>query len=250
MFDRKNDKVDPISGARPLGVSEARVALENVLGHCGTGVVAFDLDSTLLDNRPRNARIMREFAQTLDNALLMGAQAEHWQSWSALQAMCNMGLSRSEAEALSDRYESFWAERFFTSEYCRDDDTVPGAAQYAQAVADQGGHLVYLTGRPETMRAGTIHALNHLAFPGTSIEGVQLWMKPQADDSDDEFKQQAFNQLTGLGELVAAFDNEPTHINAYRQTFPQAACFHLFTDHSMRRVKLLENIMSIRHFAT
>ena len=49
--------------------------------------------------------------------------------------------------------------------------------------------------------------------------------------------------------MVAAFDNEPAHINGYREAFPDAFCVHLATDHSMRDIPLADGILSISDFA-
>jgi hypothetical protein len=51
------------------------------------GVVVFDLDSTLLDNRVRQARILREFGAEKKLAPLLDARASHWTSWSIEEAM-------------------------------------------------------------------------------------------------------------------------------------------------------------------
>jgi hypothetical protein len=48
--------------------------------------------------------------------------------------------------------------------------------------------------------------------------------------------------------IVAAFDNEPTHDNAYKRSFPDAVVVHLDTDHSRRPVEVLADIPSIHDF--
>ncbi len=73
-------------------------------------------------------------------------------------------------------------------------------------------------------------------------------MKPDAADSDDDYKHRELQKISAAGNLLAAFDNEPTHINCYRTVFPQSISVHLDTDHSMREVRLLEGIVSIKDF--
>ena len=48
--------------------------------------------------------------------------------------------------------------------------------------------------------------------------------------------------------MIAAFDNEPTHVNDYRRRFPGAVIVHLATDHSGRPVELDPAVISIPHF--
>jgi hypothetical protein len=211
-------------------------------------VLAFDLDSTLFDNRPRQARILREFGLARAVEKLSGCAPHHWESGFDMRgAMRNCGLSDEEVESLFAAARAFWLERFFTSEYCVDDVAISGAAAFTHAVVDTGAQLAYLTGRPEGMRTGTVEALrlNGLALPGGR---VHLLMKPSAHEHDDAFKRQAHAHLGSLGQVIAAFDNEPTHANDYRLRFPDATVIHLATDHSGRPVTLLEEIISIPHF--
>jgi len=48
--------------------------------------------------------------------------------------------------------------------------------------------------------------------------------------------------------LLAAFDNEPAHINGYRESFPEAIAVHLATDHSPRDIPIVPGIPSIADF--
>lgn len=211
-------------------------------------VLAFDLDSTLFDNRPRQARIVREYGQAKAVAALARCQPEHFDSgWDMAAALRRCGLPAEEARRLYPDVRAFWAERFFTSDYCADDTAIEGAAAFTRAVAGTGATLCYVTGRHEGMRRGTVEAMRRggLALPGRR---VHLVMKPSLDVGDDEFKRQAHVLLGELGTLVAAFDNEPTHANDYRARFPEAAVIHLATDHSGRPVKLLPGVVSVPHF--
>ena len=78
---------------------------------------------------------------------------------------------------------------------------------------------------------------------------VQLWMKPELKDDDDAYKRTTHDHLKTMGTVLAAFDNEPQHINDYAVKFPDAVPVHLATDHSGRDVKLNERCVSIPHFA-
>jgi beta-phosphoglucomutase-like phosphatase (HAD superfamily) len=217
-----------------------------------TGVLAFDLDSTLFDNRPRQARILREFGAQLGHAGVAACEARHFagSGWDLKAALVRCGLSREEAERSYPEAKHFWVARFFTSEYCVDDIEIPGAAEFVRRAVETGVQLAYVTGRHEEMRRGSVEAMRKcgLAVPGEAAGPVHLIMKPTFEASDDEFKRAAHAQLESLGRLLAAFDNEPVHANDYRRRFPEATVIHLATDHSGRPVELLENIISVPHF--
>ena len=226
-----------------------RAILEQARSLGSQAVLAFDLDSTLFDNRPRQARILREFGQAQALEKLGTCEPHHWESGFDMRgAMRNCGLSSEEVEAHFEAARSFWLKRFFTSHYCEDDVAIQGAAAFTHAVAATGAHLAYVTGRHEGMRPGTIACMrrNGLALPG---EGrVHLLMKPTEREDDDAFKRTAHARLGELGQVIAAFDNEPTHANDYLQRFPDAQVVHLATDHSGRPVQLLDGVISIPHF--
>jgi predicted secreted acid phosphatase len=212
----------------------------------GGGVVVFDLDSTLLDNRPRQARILREFGQLHNLPALAAAQPEHWDGWDLAKAMRNTGFE--DVERWVGEARSFWKQRFFTSEYCVVDEAIEGAVKFVHEVRKRGALVAYCTGRHEEMRQGSVSCFERLGFPRPG-EGVHLLMKPRLDVHDDEYKATACAEIRGLGRVVAAFDNEPTHANSYRREFPEAQIVHLATDHSGRDVVLLEGIVSIPHFS-
>ncbi len=232
---------------RTLDHSVLARTLERARASAGTGVVVFDLDSTLLDNRPRQAVILREFGELRGLAALAAARPEHWDSWDIKRAMRNAGLPETEIARIAEDAKSFWRERFFTSRYCRLDDAIRGAARFVNAVADSGAQVVYCTGRHEEMRAGSVESFQRLGFPLPSAR-VHLLMKPTAEQNDDDWKAEAYARLRALGGVLAAFDNEPTHINGYRQAFPDSLAVHIATDDSGRDVILADGVVSIPHF--
>jgi hypothetical protein len=224
--------------------------LERVLARVRTlpdTVVVFDLDSTILDNKPRQTRILREFGAAHDIPVLAATRNEHWVDWSITHAMANAGLPPAEVERWSESAKQYWRERFFTSEYCRDDEAIPGARDYLGAIVDAGGVIAYCTGRHEPMRAGSVESFARLGFPVPGPR-VQLLMKPVFELSDDDWKTEAYARLRQLGGVVGVFDNEPTHVNGYRAGFPDATVVHLATDDSGRPVSLAAGIVSIKDF--
>src|SRR5260370_867678 len=95
------------------------------------GVLVFDLDSTVFDNRPRQARIVREFGAARGIPLLENCGVQHWASgWDLKLALVACGLSYEEADRIYKDCKAFWGARFFTSEYCVDDVEEPGATEF------------------------------------------------------------------------------------------------------------------------
>ena len=209
---------------------------------------AFDLDSTLLMNRVRQARIIREYGAQQGNARLAACPSEAIISWDLRDSLKLCGLSDAEAESSHTSLREFWRERFFTSAYCADDTPVAGAREYLDKVLQAGGEILYITGRHEEMGEGTVESFRRAGFPLPRGERVQLWMKPRATDDDDRWKELCHQRLLALRGIACAFDNEPTHVNAYQKSFPDAVVVHLDTDHSRRPVEVLREVPSIHDF--
>jgi hypothetical protein len=98
------------------------------------------------------------------------------------------------------------------------------------------------------MQAGTVESLRHHGFPEPDGARVQLLMKPEQPLDDDQWKALAASRVARLGPVVAAFDNEPAHVNGYAMAWPDALCVHLDTDHSGRPVEVLPRVPSIADF--
>jgi hypothetical protein len=209
--------------------------------------MVFDLDSTLLDNRPRQARILREFGAARALGPLTLARADHFSSWDLRAAMRAAGLSEAEVAEHAEAAKAFWRERFFTSEYCRVDEAIAGGPAYLAEVRTAGAQIAYCTGRHEAMRAGSVASFARLGLPVPGT-GVHLLMKPTLEESDDTWKETAYGRLRALGQVIAAFDNEPTHVNGYRRAFAGALAVHLHTDDSGRPVVLADGVVSVRNF--
>ena len=211
-------------------------------------VAAFDLDSTVLVNKQRQARIVREYGERIGDTRLLACTVQAVPSWHLSETLRLCGLAEPEIANLVPGLRDFWRERFFTSEYCRSDTAVPGAPEFVRAAVDAGAEVVYVTGRPVGMREGTLEAFQRQGFPLPDGKSVQLWLKPDLADDDDRWKEICQARLKELRGLACAFDNEPTHVNGYKRSFPQASVVHLDTDHSGRPVEVLPEIPSILDF--
>ena len=248
-----SDHFDPFDHLDLRTGDAAASLLGEVLTHLRSAgdnaMCVFDLDSTLLNNRPRQALIMRDFGAANGVAELANATAEHWTGWAYKPAMLNAGLSSERADEVGPAFKAYWEETFFTSELCTHDTPIAGAPEFSNAALATGARVLYVTGRHEGMRAGTVESFQTGGFPLPDGDRVQLFMKPELAESDDAYKARTHAELQGMGSLRAAFDNEPTHINDYQTSFDGALLVHMATDHSMRPVRVHESIPSIRDFS-
>jgi hypothetical protein len=239
----------PPFGARARRDDQARI-LQKALGAIREErpAAAFDLDSTILSNKVRQARIVREYGRERGDERLAACPPEAIVSWDLRDSARLCGLSAGEAEAIYPELKRYWHERFFTSEYCKDDTPVAGARDFLQRVLQAGGEVLYITGRHQEMGRGTLESFRRAGFPLPQGDRVQLWLKPRLADDDDEWKEQCHRRLIEMSGICCAFDNEPTHVNAYKRSFPEAVVVHLDTDHSRRPVEILPEIPSIHDF--
>ena len=236
----------PISPDWPKTLEEV---LERARALQRGGVLVFDLDSTVFDNRPRQARIVREFGAASGIPALTRCEPRHFtDGWDMRAAFRSCGLSAEEAERLHPDARKFWMTRFFTSPYCAEDGVIAGAVPFLRRAIATGARIAYVTGRPERMREGTVEAMRRHGLPMPDEDIVFLLMKAAPEMHDDEYKREAQARIASLGSVIAAFDNEPTHVNEYRRSFPHATIVHLATDHSGRPVELLDGIVSVPHF--
>lgn len=196
-------------------------------------LVVFDLDGTLMDNRPRTLAIMSELAATWesrDPALALKLRTARADDLLYLfgDTLRKMGISDKELVAEG---ETFWKERFFRDPHLEHDIALEGSVSFARDLYAAGATLVYLTGRDlPLMGIGTFKSLRDLGFP-IGVPGTEFVLKPDAAMPDEEFKRTLAPQLTRVGDVVAAFDNEPGNCNVFLQAYP--TCVSVLVDTQM-----------------
>lgn len=223
-------------------------ALARAAAAAPDGVAVFDLDSTLLDNRPRQALIARDYGRAAGLPALLDARPEHWRGWDLEAALVRAGLPAAEARRRRAEFRRFWAERFFTSAYCRHDVPLPGAPAFVRAVAAAGARIAYVTGRPAWMQDGTLDVLRRHGFVLPDGARARLLMKPDDTLGDEDWKRRARALVEAMGPVALAFDNEPAHVNEYARAWAGALAVHLDTDHSPHAVPVLAGVPSIADF--
>ena len=231
---------------------DQKAALDAVLADLEAApgaLVVFDLDDTLFSTNDRHLRILREYADLIEDrepdaaGLLRAIEREKLQ-YQITQTVKDAGLTDAAVKDLKD----FWFARFFQNRYLLEDTPVPGAPAYCAEVLVRGGILVYVTGRDERMREGTEKAFTNHGFPPPNGSSVRLMLKPRFDTPDHAFKSETLVVLAKLGRVAASFENEPTHINMFREAFPKGRHFLLETKHSGRPVIPHSAILKIRDF--
>jgi hypothetical protein len=204
----------------------------------GFGAVAvFDLDDTLLSTERRHQRILREFG--------LGEVPRSALRYQIVDTARAAGVA-DEAEL--SRLRDFWFKRFFQNDYLVEDAPVAGGPEYCRDLALAGATVVYMTGRDEGMRRGTLASLEKHRFPMPDGKSVRLVLKPRFEDNDAEFKTKALEELAAWGEVAGAFENEPLHVNLFGERFRDARLYLLETKHSGKPVEAHPKAHRIKDF--
>jgi hypothetical protein len=222
-----------------LPATEQTTLLRSIVSRCRperggpTPVVVFDLDGTLMDNRPRTCVILHEFAATLEakdadvRARLEAVKADEL-AYLLTDSLQRLGVTQSE---LIGRAETFWRERFFGDDHLRHDVEVAGGVAFAHACYEAGAILIYMTGRDLPMMGlGSFRSLRDLGYP-IGVPGTELVLKPDAAIPDEAYKRLEGPKLARVGKVVAVFDNEPANCNTLLEMHPGSTSVLLDTQH-------------------
>src|SRR5687767_6021528 len=71
-------------------------------------VVVFDLDSTVFDNRPRQAHILREYGLQHDMPELFSIERTHFIDWDLMTPLLRLGIAQDRAQAVHPHLKEFW----------------------------------------------------------------------------------------------------------------------------------------------
>jgi hypothetical protein len=190
-------------------------------------IVVFDLDHTLLDNRPRTIASLRLWAAGTEAELAVSKLEPQDVHYLVRDTLAEVDIVDS---GVVDAANAYWAGRFFSNEFTALDVPVPCAASYVTELASAGATIVYLTGRAEAqLGGGTRQSLEAHDFPtgGANL----LLMKDDPDRDDLDFKQETFARIEKMGDVAAAFENDPPNLSAMAARWPTARAIFLETDH-------------------
>jgi hypothetical protein len=158
------------------------------------------------------------------------------------------GIDEDRIQALKKELADFWFKRFFQSDYVVHDHAMPGAVDLVRRCEAAGMKIAYLTGRDNTMRAGTEASITAWGFPLDGINN-RLFTKPTFEMNDTEYKDQALLEIAAMGQPVLFLDNEPANVNKFRQRHPDSLVVFVETDHSPRKDEPDTEIPWLRSFS-
>lgn len=213
-------------------------------------VIVFDLDGTLMDNRPRSAAILREIGEMWamrhpEHAARLQTTTPDSLAYLLGDSLRLLGITAAELVAEA---EAYWKSRFFRDEHLVHDVAIDGSVAFARDCYQAGATLVYLTGRDlPHMGLGTFRSLRDLGYP-IGVAGTEVILKPNAEMPDEAFKRMVAPQLRRIGKVIAAFDNEPGNCNAFLEAYPQCASVLVDTQHMPGAPALLDGVHVIATF--
>lgn len=240
-----------------LGPSEQKALYARVLERCRAvpgkpvPVVVFDLDGTLMDNRPRTKTILAELAAELraeahSAAELIGSARIENVAYMLAETLRLIGVDHPE---IVSRAEEYWRQRFFSDDYLKHDTAVDGGVTFARACYEAGATLVYFTGRDlPLMSLGSFGSLRDLGFP-IGVVGTELVCKSDAKIPDERFKREEGPKIRRIGQVVATFDNEPGNCNAFSELFPDADNVFVDTQHLPGAPRLSPSVHIVPDFS-
>lgn len=199
-----------------------------------------DLDSTIYDLTERQLKIFREFSAVAEHQQLLPVESEALASLGSehmtfypKDCITNYGVSKV-SDKFDDIFYPYWAERFFSDEYCKYDIPEKGAKEFVQKIYDNGGHIHYLTGRDTArMEKGTIMQLKRDGFfpTGDECDQVKLIMKPEKSMNDAQFKHDHILESLKTYHKGILLDNEPSNLDILKEKMEKLHLIHFDTYH-------------------
>jgi hypothetical protein len=220
----------------------------------GKNVLAvFDLDSTLIEVGPRMTQIMRDFAKEKKHlgkypkeCRILERYQHHPQDYSIEHAIERHGLATSSFDFFKDLMR-YWKAKFFSNDYLKFDEPLPGANHFLKELQEIGVHIAYLTAREsKPMLAGTIESLKTLGFP-LREKNKNLFLKETTEKGDAEFKRDVIKGLQKDYGSIWFFENEPINLRIVKETLPDIRLVYLDTVHSGKEEPPTE-LAVITHF--
>lgn len=210
-----------------------------------TNIVIFDIDGTIMDTAPRNFHILQEAENYFP--YLKGIRSKICQNdigWNFTNAVKKeITLTSKQQQDLN----KFWKDRFFYNEWLIFDTPYPRIQDILNWFIQNGIMIVYLTGRDKiNMKNGTIDSFINYNIP--IGEGTSFIFKPSQDLEDLEFKKDALKQISKMGNILLAVENEPANANAMFKAFPEAFITLIDTVTSPNPVTPLKEILLFKNY--
>jgi len=231
--------------------SETLTKIQQVAVKTTNPVVIFDLDDTLFYSSSRSMIIFKElinsprFKQRYTEQLLKIAQIKESKiQYSIKETFLKSGIT--DENFINDAL-IFWKSKFFTNDYVKEDTPVEGGREYVLRLRKLGAKIIYLTGRDNTMRSGTIESLRDSGFPIDGVNSI-LITKEKFNIPDIDYKKSAFRKIEKIGNVVAFFENEPKNSNAMIEYFQDGIAVLLDIKHSPAPVILNPSAIKVKNY--
>ena len=219
-----------------------------------SSLAVFDIDSTLLDLRPRIHEILQAFARDpaqrakypVACAALATTRLQR-KDWGLDEPLRRVGLQTPEHDAFFSDLQAHWSRWFFSVDYLEHDELIGGALGFTHALHSVGANILYLTAREEGRMLGPTEAqLRKWKFP-LDAPRARLRLKPDGAPDDAEFKADALVEECARHERIWFFENEPVNLMAARRRCPQVELVFVDTNHSGRE-EPWDALTTIPHF--
>lgn len=219
-------------------------------------LAVFDLDSTLYDLTARVQKIIEAFANAPENRkkypeaceILLTARV-HPQDWGIKEGLGRAGLHEAGHPEFFRDLHTHWLYYFFHNAYLGEDQPLPGAVEFVQALERENAHIMYLTGRDlGRMHDGTVESLGAWKFP-LGRERTRLVLKPKPEMNDARFKLDVIRDSLKTYRHVWLFENEPVNLNIVQRHCPEVNLVFIETTHSGRE-QAGPDLARIPHFET
>lgn len=216
----------------------------------------FDLDSTLIDTKDRQRKILQMFAENSENVArwprettLLRKVELRTNDYGVLDAMERAGLSRDADEDFFAAVQEYWKLWFFNNEHLNVDTPTKGAIEFVKALEALDADIMYLTARDvPRMHKGTLESLRQLGFP-IDKDHTLLVLKPETSIEDHDYKVAAIRRASRAYDKVWFFENEPVILNAVSRATPDVNLVFIATCHSGRET-LCDEFPTIPHFSS
>lgn len=182
--------------------------------------VVFDIDDTLVDTRGRTLAIAK--AWDAEKGTKTFARLTLSKVGKTPQETCKaLGLS----EGLTKAFSGYWNVRFFGGALFAEDLALPKMVAWAKEAKAAGAEVVYLTGRTETARAGTLAELRRLGVP--DADDAHLVLKPKASTKTAPWKSQLLSQWAGQSHLGWFVTESRRDVAQVQADHPELPCLLL-----------------------
>ncbi len=211
-------------------------------------VVIFDLDGTLFYTGFRSKQIFLEYVHDQGDTILenkVNSIDPVTMKYRVRKSLIESGITDSTVlKAIIDS----WRTKFFSDDYLKYDEHLPGSVKFINALHDSGTLIIYLTGRDVPgMLLGTTASLQEHGFP-VGIAGTELIMKPERYMKTYLFKKRTLSHIEKLGAVIAVFENEPENINLLAERFSSVRACFLETQHKPNAPQVNENVHYMKHY--